>query len=61
MKDDMCQIKEIKPQIEENISQMEENISQIEENISQMEDGMRSDHLTWRHTCVVLDFEQGFV
>ena len=25
-----------------------------------MEDGMRSDHLTWRHTCVVLDFEQGF-
>ena len=26
-----------------------------------MEDGMRSDHLTWRHTCVVLDFEQGFV
>ena len=22
---------------------------------------MRSDHLTWRHTCVVLDFEEGFV
>ena len=22
-------------------------------------EGMRSDHLTWRHTCVVLDFEEG--
>ena len=25
----------------------------------QVGEGMRSDHLTWRHTCVVLDFEEG--